>query len=101
MNDDSKRAKELLKVHRASIDRLDVILVNTLGERFLHTKAVGKLKAEHGLPVSDPVREAEQIERFDVLAREADLDPDLAKKFLAFLVAEVIQHHKQHRKNGT
>lgn len=43
-------AAEVLKEHRASIDRLDAILVYTLGERFKHTQAVGKLKAEHDLP---------------------------------------------------
>jgi len=42
---DSLRAADILKDHRDSIDRLDAILVYTLGERFKHTQAVGKLKA--------------------------------------------------------
>jgi chorismate mutase len=57
MTDTTARAAELLKGHRESIDRLDAILVYTLGERFKHTQAVGKLKAEHDLPPSDPARE--------------------------------------------
>ena len=66
---------ELLKNHRASIDRLDAILVFTLGERFKHTQAVGQLKAEHGLPPSDPEREARQIARLRALvhSRQARL----------------------------
>lgn len=91
------RAAELLKGHRASIDRLDAILVYTLGERFKHTQAVGKLKAEHALPPSDPDREATQIARLEDLAKEADLDPDFAKKFLNFIIQEVIRHHRQHQ----
>ena len=91
------RAAELLKEHRESIDRLDAILVYTLGERFKHTQAVGKLKAEHNLPPSDPSREATQIARLEDLAKEADLDPDFAKAFLNFIIQEVIQHHKQHQ----
>jgi chorismate mutase len=75
-------AVRILADHRASIDRLDTILVNTLAERFAHTTAVGKLKAEHALPPSDPAREAKQIERLERLAVEADLDPEFAKKFL-------------------
>ena len=99
MTDDAtRRAAELLAGHRDSIDRLDAILVYTLGERFKHTQAVGRLKAEHGLPPSDPAREAKQIERLEWLAQEADLDPEFAKKFLAFIIQEVIQHHKQHQK---
>lgn len=91
------RAAELLKGHRASIDRLDAILVYTLGERFKHTQAVGRLKAQHDLPPSDPAREAQQIARLEELASQADLDPEFAKKFLNFIIAEVIQHHKQHQ----
>ena len=92
------RAAEILAGHRDSIDRLDAILVYTLGERFKHTQAVGRLKAEHDLPPSDPAREATQIERLEWLAKEADLDPEFAKKFLNFIIQEVIQHHKQHQK---
>ena len=98
MTDDSTRASEILASHRDSIDRLDAILVYTLGERFKHTQAVGRLKAEHGLPPADPAREAKQIERLEWLAKEADLDPEFAKKFLAFIIQEVIQHHNQHQK---
>ena len=91
------RAAELLKGHRESIDRLDAILVYTLGERFKHTQAVGRLKAEHDLPPSDPTREAKQIARLEDLAKRADLDPDFAKAFLNFIIQEVIRHHKKHQ----
>ena len=97
MTDVVSKAAEVLKEHRSSIDRLDAILVYTLGERFKHTKAVGKLKAEHDLPPSDPAREAKQIARLEDLAKEADLDPEFAKKFLNFIIAEVIQHHRKHQ----
>ncbi len=97
MTDTVTRAAEVLKEHRESIDRLDAILVYTLGERFKHTQAVGKLKATHDLPPSDPTREASQIERLEDLARRADLDPEFAKKFLNFIISEVIQHHKKHQ----
>ena len=97
MTDTVQRASEILKEHRDSIDRLDAILVYTLGERFKHTQAVGKLKAIHDLPPSDPYREADQITRLEDLAKQADLDPKFAKKFLNFIISEVIQHHKQHQ----
>lgn len=97
MTDTALRAAEVLKGHRESIDRLDAILVYTLGERFKHTQAVGRLKAEHDLPPSDPAREEQQIARLTDLANRADLDPEFAKKFLNFIIQEVIQHHKQHQ----
>lgn len=97
MQDDVARAAEILQGHRESIDRLDAILVYTLGERFKHTQAVGQLKAEHALPPSDPTREAAQIARLEDLAKRANLDPDFAKAFLNFIIQEVIRHHKKHQ----
>lgn len=95
MTDAIDKAATLLREHRESIDRLDAILVYTLGERFKHTQAVGRLKALHDLPPADPVREEAQIARLTDLARRADLDPDFAKTFLAFIIQEVIKHHEQ------
>ena len=95
MTDAAARAADILREHRASIDRLDAILVYTLAERFKQTQAVGRLKAAHDLPPSDPAREARQIERLERLAEEAALDPEFAKKFLTFIISEVIRHHEK------
>ena len=72
MSDDAKRAAELLNVQRGHIDNLDAILVYTLAERFKATQAVGRLKAEHELPPSDPAREARALA---YLARRPGLAP--------------------------
>jgi chorismate mutase len=98
MTDATARAAEILRDHRESIDRLDAILVFTLAERFKHTQAVGRLKATHDLPPSDPNREAQQIDRLERLSREADLDPEFARKFLNFIISEVIRHHESFQK---
>ena len=100
MSDPVTRAAELLADHRESIDRLDAILVYTLGERFKHTQAVGALKAKHDLPPSDPTREAQQITRLEDLAKRANLDPEFARKFLNFIIQEVIQHHEEYKNDG-
>ena len=87
--------KARLQDLRASIDNIDAALIHMLAERFRCTKAVGVLKAEHGLPAADPAREQQQIERLRQLARDAHLDPDFAEKFLNFVIKEVIRHHEQ------
>ncbi len=94
---EAEKAAALLREHRESIDRLDAILVFTLAERFKHTQSVGRLKAEHDLPPSDPIREEAQIARLTDLAKQADLDPEFAKSFLAFIIREVIKHHEKHQ----
>jgi chorismate mutase len=80
---------------RKSIDNIDAALIHLLAERFRTTQQVGRLKADLQMPPSDPGREAAQIERLRNLAKEADLDPEFAEKFLGFILAEVIQHHQQ------
>ena len=85
---------------RDSIDNIDAALVHLLAERFKFTKAVGVLKAAHGLPPADPAREAQQIARLRALAAEARLDPEFAEKFLNFLVREVIRHHETFRETS-
>ena len=84
---------ELLRL-RDSIDNIDAALIHILAERFKCTQAVGRYKAEHGLPPADPAREAAQIARLRKLAEAAKLDPDFAEKFLNFIVTEVIRHHE-------
>jgi chorismate mutase len=87
-------AKQLAGI-RLSIDNIDAALVHLLAERFKFTQNVGRLKAAHGMPPSDPDRERTQIARLRALAEEAQLDPAFAEKWFNFVVAEVIHHHEQ------
>ncbi|WP_294333701.1 chorismate mutase [uncultured Sphingomonas sp.] len=80
---------------RQSIDNIDAALVFMLAERFKVTQAVGRYKAEAGLPPADPGREEAQIARLRALAQDADLDPEFSEKFLRFIIDEVIRHHRQ------
>ena len=98
MTDDATRAAALLKELRHSIDNLDAILVHTLAERFRCTQQVGRLKAGNGMPPAGPAREAAQIARLERLAVESGLDPVFARKFMRFIVDEVIHHHQQFQK---
>jgi chorismate mutase len=91
---------ELLSL-RQSIDNVDAVLIHVLAERFKFTQQVGRLKADAGLPASDPEREKVQIARLRALAEEAHLDPEFAEKFLNFIVAEVIHHHQRIAGTGT
>ncbi|NTJ43353.1 chorismate mutase [Agrobacterium larrymoorei] len=86
--------KAQLSEYRQSIDNIDAALVHMLAERFQRTKAVGVLKATYELPPADPAREEYQIERLRRLAKDANLDPDFAEKFLNFIIKEVIRHHE-------
>ncbi|SEB80405.1 chorismate mutase [Paramicrobacterium humi] len=89
---DTDATAELLRL-RKSIDNIDAALIHLLAERFKCTQEVGALKAEHGLPASDPSREARQIARLRELATDSELDPEFAEKWFTFVVAEVIHHH--------
>jgi chorismate mutase len=83
-----------LNAYRASIDNIDAALIHLLAERFKITQAVGRYKADVGLPPSDPERETQQITRLRALAVDSGLDPVFSEKFLRFIVDEVIHHHR-------
>ncbi|RBP64288.1 chorismate mutase [Brevibacterium sanguinis] len=93
-NDAARAQKRLLEL-RGSIDNIDAALVHLLAERFKLTQSVGELKADHGLPPADLDRENRQVARLRRLAEDAQLDPEFAEKFLAFIVAEVIHRHER------
>ncbi len=91
---DEDPTQTLLRL-RSSIDNVDAALIFLLAERFKCTKRVGELKAEHGMPASDPPREEQQLARLRRLSEDADLDPEFAEKWFNFVVAEVIRHHTE------
>jgi chorismate mutase len=93
MADDQGALKELLDM-RKSIDNIDAAMIHMLAERFRCTQRVGALKANHHLPPADPAREEFQVARLRELAKAADLDPEFAEKYLAFVIKEVIRHHE-------
>lgn len=99
IDDRDAAMSELLGI-RSSIDNIDAALIHLLAERFKFTQQVGRLKATHGLPPSDPDREKRQIARLRALAEDAHLDPAFAEKWFNFVVAEVIQHHEELAGNG-
>lgn len=90
--------KAAMAAHRASIDNIDNALIHLVAERFKHTGAVGRLKAAHRLMTSDRGREDAQAARLRTLAANAGLDPEVAERLIRFLIAEVLEKHRQEKK---
>ena len=84
---------------RKSIDNIDAAMIHMLAERFRCTQRVGALKANHNLPPADPAREEYQVGRLRSLAKDAQLDPEFAEKYLVFIIREVIRHHETFRRH--
>jgi chorismate mutase len=84
---------------RASIDNIDAAMVYLLAERFRCTGKVGLLKARHDLQPTDKSREKEQAARLRAIASSANLDPEFAERFLAFVIGTVVRNHEEVR-NG-
>ena len=94
----NKSYKEKIEEYRESIDRLDSVLIYTLGERFEKTKKIGKIKAKNNLPTSDHDRELRQIKRIIKIANEANLDPVFAEKIFKTIISEVKNNHNKIKK---
>lgn len=90
----AEEARRELLAMRKTIDNIDAAMIHMLAERFRCTQRVGALKATHHMPPADPAREEQQVARLRALAKDAELDPEFAEKYLAFVIREVIRHHE-------
>lgn len=61
---------------RERIERVDEQLVGLVAERMRLVREVGRVKAEAGMPILDPAREAAVVTRASALARDAGLPED-------------------------
>jgi chorismate mutase/prephenate dehydratase len=68
--DTSKNSGQLeaIEKHREAIDEIDAQIVSLLAERVNKAAETGRIKKEAGLPLVDPVREAEVLDRVASLA---------------------------------
>lgn len=85
---------------RAEIDRIDARLAELLGARFRATAQVGRLKARFALDAVDPVREAQQAQRYDALAAEHGLGPAFTQRLFRCIIDEVVANHRDMRPGG-
>ena len=79
----SRRLDEL----RQKILELDETLVSLVAERRALVLEVGRIKAELGLPVLDPGREAAVVRRAASLAREQGVDEELMRDLIWRIIA--------------
>lgn len=82
---------------RARIDELDTRLVEILAARFEVGEAVGRYKAEHGLPPVDAAREAEMTARVREQAEALGLDPAIAERVLRTVIDATVDRHRELR----
>ncbi|BCE03804.1 chorismate mutase [Marinicellulosiphila megalodicopiae] len=84
---------ESLDQLRDRIDKIDADIFSLIAERFEITNQVGIYKAMHQLPAKDELRELKQYERISALAEQFELDPQMAKDFLAVIIDKVVENH--------
>jgi chorismate mutase-like protein len=80
-------SRERLEELRGRIEALDADLVRLIGERRDLVVEVGRTKAELGLPVMDPTREAAVVRRVAALAREVGVDEELVRDVIWRIMA--------------
>lgn len=85
---------EQLKQLRAEIDTLDEELIRVLALRYVATGKVGVIKAAQSLQAVDPVREAEQAQRYAALATAHGVSSDLVQKVFRVIIDDVVLNHR-------
>ena len=88
----------LLKNERSTIDRIDVIIVNALMERFSVTKRIGLIKAEKNIETYDSEREETQIKTLEKLIKDSDLDKKFIVNLMKLITTESKKNHEQIKK---
>ena len=88
----------LLKNERSTIDRLDVIIVNALMERFSVTKRIGLIKAENNIETYDSEREETQVKTLEKLIKDSDLDKKFIVNLMKLITTESKKNHEQLKK---
>ena len=88
----------LLKNERSTIDRLDVIIVNALMERFSVTKRIGLIKAENNIETYDSEREETQVKTLEKLIKNSDLDKKFIVNLMKLITTESKKNHEQIKK---
>jgi chorismate mutase len=82
-----EEALERLDSLRDRILEVDETLVELVGERRALVLEIGRLKAELGLPVLDPSREAAVVRRAAEMARERGVDEELTRDVIWRIMA--------------
>ncbi|MBT8396430.1 MAG: hypothetical protein HKO65_16620 [Gemmatimonadetes bacterium] len=72
---------------RDRIIQLDEDLVDLIAERRDLVLEIGQIKADLGLPVMDPAREAAVVRRAAALARDKDVDEELVRDVIWRIMA--------------
>ena len=88
----------LLKNERSTIDRLDVIIVNALIERFSATKRIGLIKAENNIETYDSEREETQVKTLEKLIQDSELDKKFLVNLMKLITTESKKNHEQIKK---
>ena len=88
----------LLKNERSTIDRLDVIIVNALMERFSVTKRIGLIKAKNNVETYDSEREETQVKTLEKLIKDSDLDKKFIVNLMKLITTESKKNHEQIKK---
>jgi chorismate mutase/prephenate dehydrogenase len=79
--------RDRLEALRKRILEVDEALIELVGERRALVLEIGRLKAEMGLPVLDPSREAAVVRRAAELARERGVDEELTRDVIWRIMA--------------
>ena len=84
---------------RKQLDELDAEIIRLMARRFEVTRKIGEHKAAGDLPVRDEVREQQQLERIQELARDQGVDAELTVRVMQAIIDESAKQQMGVRSN--
>lgn len=84
---------------RKHLDKLDNSIIDRLVKRFKITQTVGEYKKKHNLPSLDASREEAIYARFEKIAVEKEISPELLKGIWQLIITESKKNHEVIKNN--
>lgn len=87
---DKKRTKAIiqLKSMRKLVDRIDREFLNLISARQQLAEAIGKIKKQNNLSITNPEREQIILERTSSIARKKKLDDKFVRKIFQLIIKQ-------------
>jgi len=85
---------------RDQVDQLDAQLIEILAQRFACTRQIGNYKKQFDKPAVDNGREDYVVNTWCELAREHNIEPELAAQLIRAIMSQVVREHKAIRDVG-
>lgn len=77
-----------IKALRADIEQIDALIIEKIAQRRALAREIGQIKAQSGMDVFDPLREAQLMAFYESLAQRYDVNIDTIREIFRLIMTD-------------